>query len=49
MHYIYAFEKLDAWKLSRKVASLTYQVTKTFPSEEKYGLVQPKIGVMSGN
>jgi four helix bundle protein len=40
MHYIYSFEKLDAWKLSRKVASTTYQVTKTFPSEEKYGLVQ---------
>ena len=37
--YTYSFEKLEVWKLSRELASTIYNVTKEFPSEEKYGLV----------
>lgn len=31
---------LDAYKLSRKLVYWSYQVTKEFPREEKYGLIQ---------
>jgi len=37
--YLYSFEKLEVWKLSRELATRIYHVTKEFPSEEKYGLV----------
>ena len=48
MLFTYSFEKLDAWKLSRKVASEIYIATKKFPSDEKYGLVQQiRRGVLS--
>ena len=32
-------KKLDVWKAAMKVAQKTYQLTKTFPEEEKFGLV----------
>ncbi|MCD4746496.1 MAG: four helix bundle protein [Bacteroidales bacterium] len=34
----YTFEKLDVWKKSRDLVKIIYQITKEFPSEEKYGL-----------
>jgi four helix bundle protein len=36
--YTYGFEKLDIWQLSRQLVKNIYQLTKTFPNEEKFGL-----------
>jgi four helix bundle protein len=33
-------EQLDAWKLSMELAKAVYQVTASFPAEERYGLSQ---------
>ena len=33
------FKALEIWKRSRKLVKNTYLTTKTFPSEEKFGLV----------
>lgn len=33
-------EQLDAWKLSMELAKAVYQMTATFPAEERYGLAQ---------
>ncbi len=35
----YSFEKLDVWKKSLEFTVKIYKVTKSFPSEEKFGLV----------
>lgn len=32
------FKELKVWKLAMEVAKKTYRLTKTFPSEERYGL-----------
>lgn len=40
MSFVYSFERLEAWKRSRKIASKIYAVTKSLPPEERYGLVQ---------
>jgi len=32
------YEKLHAWRESHELALAVYQVTKTFPTEEQYGL-----------
>jgi four helix bundle protein len=37
--YEYSFEKLDVWKKSRKLVVKIYKLTKTFPEDEKFGLV----------
>jgi len=37
--YTYSFEKLDVWKLSRKLVKEVYTITSEFPDEEKFGLV----------
>ena len=37
--HIYSFEKLDVWKETIKLAINTYKYTKSFPKEEKFGLV----------
>ena len=37
--YIYSFEKLEVWKLSKNVCVDIYQLTNKFPSEEKFGMV----------
>lgn len=33
-------EDLEVWKESRELMKLIYQITKTFPSEEKFNLVK---------
>ncbi|MDF3055955.1 MAG: ribosomal protein [Rariglobus sp.] len=35
---MFNFEKLDVWQKSIAFAELVYQLTKGFPSEERYGL-----------
>ncbi len=35
----YGFEKLQVWVDSKELALLIYRETKTFPADEKYGLV----------
>ena len=37
--YEYSFEKLVAWKKAKELAIWAYQITKNFPTEEKYGLM----------
>lgn len=39
MNYIYSFEKLDVWQLSRVLVKEIYSVTEKFPEKEKFGLV----------
>jgi len=34
----YSFEKLEVWKESMKLVKMIYDVTKSFPISEKYGL-----------
>lgn len=36
--YLFSFEKLEVWQLSKELAVAIYQQTKTFPSDERYGL-----------
>ncbi|MDO8511980.1 MAG: four helix bundle protein [bacterium] len=36
---ITVFTDLNAWKESHKLVLLTYQLTKTFPKDEMYGLI----------
>ena len=36
--YLFAFEKLDVWRLSIKLAKSIYQTAITFPETEKFGL-----------
>lgn len=36
--YQYSFERLAAWQKAKDLAIAIYSITKTFPSEEKYGL-----------
>jgi len=33
-------EQLEAWKISMELAKTVYQMTATFPAEERYGLSQ---------
>lgn len=37
--HTYSFEKLGAWQQARKLVIKTYHLTKTYPAEEKFGLV----------
>jgi four helix bundle protein len=36
---IYSFEKLECWQNARKLAVWTYQSTKNFPPDERFGLI----------
>ncbi|HEY4301960.1 MAG TPA: four helix bundle protein [Candidatus Didemnitutus sp.] len=35
---MFNFEKLDAWRKSIELADLVYRVTRSFPSDERFGL-----------
>ena len=37
--YEYAFEKLNVWQNSRELTKAIYEITKGFPSYERYGLI----------
>jgi four helix bundle protein len=37
--YLFAFEKLDVWKLAKEFSIEMYKITKNFPPEERFGLV----------
>jgi four helix bundle protein len=39
-NYLFAFEKLTVWQLAKDLAKEIYTLTKVFPTEEKYGLIQ---------
>lgn len=39
MAYVFVFEKLDVWQLTKKFVIDIYGATKRFPAEERYGLV----------
>lgn len=36
--FIYSFEKLDVWQMSRKLVVNIYQLLKKFPKAEQFGL-----------
>jgi four helix bundle protein len=36
--YLYSFEKLEVWQLSRELTGQVYRVSRDFPKEEMYGL-----------
>jgi four helix bundle protein len=38
MKYLYGFEKLEVWKLSKGFIKQIYKLTGKFPVEERYGL-----------
>ena len=38
MEYVYHFEKLEVWKLSRQVVIAVYQVINKLPIEERFAL-----------
>jgi four helix bundle protein len=38
MSYLFSFEKLDVYQLSREFVKNIYKLTKDFPGDEKYGI-----------
>ena len=38
-YHTYSFEKLEVWKVARKVRNQIYDLTMQFPDEEKYGVI----------
>ena len=36
--YLYSFEKLEVWQLSRELTGVIYRLSRGFPKEELYGL-----------
>jgi len=38
MEYIYSFEKLEVWQMSKNISREIYRLTSGFPVEERYGL-----------
>lgn len=39
MSYLFSFEKLEVWQLSKELVKEIYVITKKFPAEEKFGLI----------
>lgn len=37
--YQFSFEKLEIWRLARELAKFIYDTTRSFPADEKFGLV----------
>jgi four helix bundle protein len=40
---VYSFEKLECWQQARKLAVWTYQSTKDFPADGRFGLISQMI------
>jgi len=38
MSYLFSFEKLNVWVDAKELVKTIYNITKYFPSEEKFGL-----------
>ncbi len=36
--YLFSFEKLEVWKKSREFTSRVYEITRSYPEEEKFGI-----------
>ena len=52
MHYTYSFEKLEVWQKARTLRKEIYELTKSFPKEELYGLtsqIKRSIGSVTAN
>jgi len=39
MAYVKSFRELEVYQLSRKLASELFEITKDFPKEEKYSMI----------
>lgn len=39
MSFAFSFEKLEVWQKSRSLLMLVYQVTDSFPKDERFGLI----------
>jgi four helix bundle protein len=39
MTYKYSFENLEIWQIARKLTVIIYKITKSYPEDEKYGIV----------
>lgn len=37
--HTFAFEKLEVWKKSKELVKQVYKLTRSFPDEEKFGLI----------
>jgi four helix bundle protein len=35
-NFLYSFEKLEVWKIARKMVGSIYELTKKIPTEEKF-------------
>ncbi len=47
-NYLRSFTQLDAWKKAHRLVILIYQITKSFPKEEQFGLtIQIRRAVVS--
>jgi len=47
--YLFPFEKLEVWQLAKELVLSIYDISKKFPSNEKYGLIsQINRAVISG-
>lgn len=52
MHYTYSFEKLEVWQKARTLRKEIYELAKSFPKEELYGLtsqIKRSIGSVTAN
>jgi len=38
MGHLYSFERLEVWKMAKKLSITIYRITGGFPADEKYGL-----------
>ncbi len=36
---IFSFEKLNVWKKSKALSTMVYKLTKSFPDDERFGLI----------
>jgi four helix bundle protein len=37
-YYTYSFEKLEVWQLAREIRNQIYELTRSYPDHEKYGV-----------